>query len=163
MAALEIGAMAYARGVIDNWLAYYVRSNGGITYRAEEVAVSSRMLTLFALYVSYADGDDEQKDAEALMLSHFDKAKALGEWLLYRYNQSLSFPPMDPRHGIPAGDDEADTFIGYQYTDASPDVLPHFYSSAVTVPLLKTQTTPVFLPTKIEDKRSQGLSRARGA
>ena len=108
--------MAYARGVIDNWLAYYVRSNGGITYRAEEVAVSSRMLTLFALYVSYADGDDEQKDAEALMLSHFDKAKALADWLLFRYNKSLEFPPGHPSHGIPAGDDEADTYIGCKTT-----------------------------------------------
>ena len=94
--------MAYAKGVIDNWLKYYVRSNGGITYRAEEVAVSSRMLTLFALYVSYADGPDEKRDAEELMLSHFEKAQALGEWLMYRYNQSLSFPVTDPRHGIPA-------------------------------------------------------------
>ena len=94
--------MPYARGVIDNWLRFYVRSDGGITYRAEEVAVSSRMLTLFALYVSYADGIDEKRDAEVLLLSHFEKAKALGEWLLYRYNQSLSFPVNDTRHGIPA-------------------------------------------------------------
>ena len=94
------------------------------------MAVSSRALTLFALYVSYADGETERKDAESMMLGHFGKAKALAEWLLYRYNQSLAFPQTDPRHGIPAGDDEADTFIGYQYTDASENVLPHFYSSA---------------------------------
>ena len=37
-AALEWGALKYARGVIDNWLRYYVRNNGMITYRAEELA-----------------------------------------------------------------------------------------------------------------------------
>ena len=34
-AALEWGAFPYARGVIDNWLRYYTRDNGMITYRAE--------------------------------------------------------------------------------------------------------------------------------
>ena len=66
------------------------------------------MLTILALYADYT-GDSE------LLLEHFDKAHALGEWLLFRHNQSLSFPPTDPRHGIPAGDDEGDTFIGTEY------------------------------------------------
>ena len=57
-AALEWGMTQYAAGVIDNWLRYYVRSNGGITYRAEEVAVQGRMLTIFAQYYDYTgDGD----------------------------------------------------------------------------------------------------------
>jgi len=34
-AALEWGMFPYARGVIDNWLRYYTRDNGMITYRAE--------------------------------------------------------------------------------------------------------------------------------
>ena len=42
------------------------------------------------------------------MERHCQNAKALAEWLLYRYNQSLAFPQTDPRHGIPAGDDEAE-------------------------------------------------------
>ena len=49
-AALEMGAMAYARGVIDNWLRYYVRDNGMVSYRAEELPQSGRMLTTLALY-----------------------------------------------------------------------------------------------------------------
>ena len=81
-AALELGAIPYAKGVIDNWLKFYVRDNGAVTYRAEEVALSGRTLTLLALYNSYT-GDDE------LLLSHFGKAQVLAEWLLYRRNQSL--------------------------------------------------------------------------
>lgn len=50
--ALEMGSMPYAKGCIDNWLRYYIQPNGGPTYRAEETAVQSRMLTLFALFVS---------------------------------------------------------------------------------------------------------------
>ena len=50
-AAIEVGALPYARGVLDNWLRYYVRSNGGISYRAEETPLSARMLTLFVSYV----------------------------------------------------------------------------------------------------------------
>ena len=37
-AALEIGAFPYAKGVIDNWLSFYMRDNGMTTYRAEELA-----------------------------------------------------------------------------------------------------------------------------
>ena len=32
---------------------FYARSDGMVTYRAEELAQSGRMLTIFALYVSY--------------------------------------------------------------------------------------------------------------
>ena len=76
-AALEWGAFPYAKGVIDNHFKYYVQANGGSTYRAEEVAVSSRMLTILALYNSYT-GD------AAFLASHFTKARALGAWLLNR-------------------------------------------------------------------------------
>ena len=65
-AALEVGAFPYAAGVIDNWLAYYARDNGMVTYRAEELAQSGRMLTIFALYHSYT-GD------HALLLKHYGK------------------------------------------------------------------------------------------
>ena len=34
MGALEMGAFPYAKGVIDNHLKYYVRSNGMTTYEA---------------------------------------------------------------------------------------------------------------------------------
>ena len=59
--------------------------------------------TILALYYSYS------ADA-ALLLKHADKARKLAEWLLYRRRRSLSFPDDDPRHGIPFGDDEADTY-----------------------------------------------------
>ena len=88
-----------------------MRSNGMITYRAEELAQSGRMLTIFALLVDYT-GD------AALMLQHFHKARAHAQWLLYRFEQSLTnYPdPSDPRHGIIAGGDEGDTFVGFYET-----------------------------------------------
>ena len=108
-AALEFGAFPYARGVIDNWLRYYVRDNGMVTYRAEELAQSGRMLTILALYVSYT-GDT------ALLVTHFGKARALAQWLLYRYNMSLKWPVGDARRGIVAGGDEGDGFVGFYET-----------------------------------------------
>ena len=44
-----------------------------ITYRAEELAQSGRMLTIFALYVDVAAD-------ETLMLSHFGKAREMARW-----------------------------------------------------------------------------------
>ncbi|KAL3908711.1 MAG: hypothetical protein SGPRY_009692, partial [Prymnesium sp.] len=107
--ALEWGALPYAKGVISNWLKYYVRDNGMVAYRAEELAQSGRMLVLFALYVSYS-GDD------ALMLAHFAKAREMARWLLYRYQMSLRWPVDDPRHGIVAGGDEGDGFVAHYET-----------------------------------------------
>ena len=103
-AALEIGAFPYARGVIDNWLRYYARADGMVTYRAEELAQSGRMLSIFALYVSYT-GDVQ------LVLTHYDKIRSLAEWLLYRYEASLRWGVADPRRGIVAGGDEGDGFV----------------------------------------------------
>ena len=67
-AALEVGAMAYARGLIDHQWNNFVRYDGMINYRAEEVAQSGRMLTMLALYHSYS------RDTP-LLLQHFDKAR----------------------------------------------------------------------------------------
>ena len=53
MGALEAGALPYARGFIDHFWNNYVRYDGLINYRAEEVAQQARMLTIFALYHSY--------------------------------------------------------------------------------------------------------------
>ena len=49
---------------------------------------AGRMLTIFALYVSYTGDAD-------LMLTHFGKARALAQWLLYRCEASLAFPKDD--------------------------------------------------------------------
>ena len=47
------------------------------------------------------------------MLSHWKKAKALSDWLVYRWEASISdYTEDDPRYGIPPGLDEGDGFIG---------------------------------------------------
>ena len=128
-AALEMGSFPYAKGVIDNWLSFYVRDNGMTTYRAEELAQAGRMLTIFAMYVEMT-GDD------ALLLKHWKKAKALATWLKYRWELSLTqFPSTDPRHGIPPGGDEGDGFIaifaGFPGShDGNANQLSHKYSCA---------------------------------
>ena len=42
--------MRYARGLIDHQFREYVREDGMIVYRGEELAQSARMLTILALY-----------------------------------------------------------------------------------------------------------------
>ena len=97
-----------------------------ITYRAEELAQSGRMLTIFALYVSYT-GDD------ALLVTHFDKIRAVAEWLLYRWKMALdAYAPSDPRHGIIAGGDEGDTYI-YFFETHGKTPLGHKYSCHANV------------------------------
>ena len=80
-----------------------MRHDGLVNYRATEVPTCSRFLTLLALYHSYS------ADAE-LLLKHFEKARALANWLLYRRKIALAFDTDDPRFGIPLGDDEADSY-----------------------------------------------------
>ena len=121
--ALEWGAVPYAHGVIDNWLRFYLRNDGMTTYRSEELAQSGRMLTIFSLYVRMT-GDSE------LILRHFGKVRALGQWLLYRYESSLHWPVGDPRRGIVAGGDEGDSFPGYYET---PFLVEHKYSCTSNV------------------------------
>ena len=89
--------------MIDNQWNFYVRHDGLINYRAIEVPTVARFLTLLALYHSYS-GDD------ALLLSHFAKAKALAGWLSHRRKLALAYDTTDPRYGIPFGNDEADTY-----------------------------------------------------
>ena len=109
--ALEWGALPFAKGVIDNQWNFYVRHDGLINYRAIEVPTVARFLTLLALYHSYS-GDD------ALLLSHFAKAKALAVWLSHRRKLALAYETTDPRYGIPFGNDEADSTLT---PAASPD------------------------------------------
>ena len=75
MAALEMGMLLYAQGLVDHQWANFVRYDGMINYRAEEVAQSCRMLTILAVYHDYADDD-------SLLLRHFGKAKAMAEWIV---------------------------------------------------------------------------------
>ncbi len=53
MAALEFGALPYAQGLIENEYSNYIRYDGLINYRAEEVSQQARMLTILALYYTY--------------------------------------------------------------------------------------------------------------
>ena len=87
-----------------------------ITYRAEELAQSGRMLTIYALYRDYTGGHCDRcsfplaqgpslgppqvGDAQ-LLLHHFGRIRAHAQWLLYRFGEALrNFPdPSDPRHG----------------------------------------------------------------
>ena len=99
-AALEWGAMPYAKGVIDYQFKHYVRDDGMVWFRAEELPATARMLTVLATYYDYSGGGN---DSGAFLLEHFGKAKGVADWLQGRRAMSLTFPATDPRHGIPQG------------------------------------------------------------
>ena len=48
MASLEWGCYDYARGVLDNWLTYFIKDKGFVLYRGLEMAQHGRMLTNIA-------------------------------------------------------------------------------------------------------------------
>ena len=96
-AALEMGAMEWAKGLVDNQFRHYVRLDGMIHYRGEEIAQSARMLTILALYYSFS-GD------AALLLELFPKAQGIAGWLIGRRSLSLGYERDDPRYlffGLP--------------------------------------------------------------
>jgi len=126
-AALEFGAMDYARGVVENQFAYYVRDDGMVHHHGVELPSSARMLTILAQFYSYSGND------VALPLKHFPKAKAIAELLLSRRTMSLHYSTSDPRYGVPLGGTEAGAF--FTAGVFQPQVLGqapayHFYSSA---------------------------------
>ena len=43
----------YAKGVLNNWLTYFIKSKGFVLYRGLEMAQSARMLTNIAQYYKY--------------------------------------------------------------------------------------------------------------
>ena len=93
-AALEMGAVLWARGLIDHQFKHYVRLDGMIHYRGEEIAQSARMLTILALCYSYDICDAE------FLLRHFEKAKGVAGWLIGRRSLSLGYDRNDPRYGM---------------------------------------------------------------
>lgn len=122
-AALEYGAMPYAKGVIDNQFSFYVRDDGMVWYRATELPASARMLSILAMYRSYSGGDD------AFLLKHFRKAQALAELMISRRTASLKYGKDDARYGIPYGGDEARD--GVSTSAMNHDESPiHWYASA---------------------------------
>lgn len=90
-AALEMGAMKWAKGLVDHQFSNYVRLDGTIHYRGEEISQTARMLTMLALYYSYTHD-------ETLLLAHFPKAKAIADWLMARRELSLAYPKTDARY-----------------------------------------------------------------
>ena len=112
--------MLWARGLIDHQFKHYVRLDGMIHYRGEEIAQSARMLTILALCYSYDICDAD------FMLQHFEKAKGLAGWLIGRRSLSLDYSHDDPRYGMLPGDDEADNYNRLYFHEMVP---LHFYSS----------------------------------
>ena len=104
MAALEWGMSDYARGFIDQQYRHYIRADGTINYRANELAQEARMLTILALCHSYDICDD------VFVLGHFAKAKAVADMLAALRATALQYDRGDPRFGLIAGLDEGDTF-----------------------------------------------------
>jgi hypothetical protein len=103
--ALELGAHEYARGVLENYLRYYLKQRGTIAYRGLEMAESGRMLTLFAQYWRFT-GDSQT------LLRYFGKIQGIVALLSGRRQQALdSHPAGSPLRGMPIGHDEADLFV----------------------------------------------------
>ena len=121
-AALEMGALPYAKGVIGNYFQYYVREDGMLHLPSIALPATCRVLTTLAMLHGFADADN------ALLLTFFVKAKALAEWLASRRALSLVHPPTDPRHGIPQGEAHADNNVRiYALHMREP---PYLYASA---------------------------------
>lgn len=123
--SLEWSNLVYSRGILDNFLRFYIRPDGAVSYRGPATADSAIILTLTAKYYSYT------RDA-SLLIEHYDKLSAIVSWLNISRQLALSFPPTDPRYGIPIGDSEADNFVRVEgdphFSPATPPV--HYYASA---------------------------------
>ena len=108
--ALEWGCFEYARGLLHNWLSYYLTPDlddegftfTGINYRGPEMPMHGRQLTLFALYHSYT------RDPDGLLLQHFDRIQGLVAVLRRIRAKALTLPKDHAAYGMPAGNDEAD-------------------------------------------------------
>ena len=124
-AALEMGAMRYAKGFIDNEFSNYVRDDGLVDYRANEVSQQARFLTILATYSYYARGEETEEDTNTFLIKHFPRAKALADWLLARRRISQKLPASDPRRGLIFGLDEGDNFVHFYYHQSQP---VHFFS-----------------------------------
>lgn len=142
MAALEVGAMPYARGLIDNQYRNYIRKDGQINYRAEETAQQARMLTILALYHSYSTQDDE------FLLSHYEKAKGIADWLIARRALTLQLPMTDPRYGMIPGNEEGDEFVHYYFHQAKYSHWYELLSTNLETVELATDTHADYVHTK---------------
>lgn len=122
-AALEMGAMSYAKGVLANYFNHYVRDDGMLHLYGVELPSTCRVLTVLALYYGYSDNGSD------LMLEVFPRAKALAEWLAMRRSMSFGFAKTDPRYGIPQGSATVDQDNDVNVMDHAQQPL-HYYASA---------------------------------
>ncbi|KAJ9461586.1 hypothetical protein DIPPA_19917 [Diplonema papillatum] len=123
MASLEWGLFNYSKGVLNNYLEFYILSGGGINYRGLEMAQSARMLTCIALYYRYT------RDATPLA-TYADKVTGIAQLLLSRVRKARTLPQSDAKYGMPIGNDEADLFREDVGPAAGKTELP-FYSIAL--------------------------------
>ncbi|KAJ9460787.1 hypothetical protein DIPPA_18222, partial [Diplonema papillatum] len=121
-AALEWGLFDYAKGVLNNYLNYYVRAGGGINYRGMEMALQGRIITCVALYYRFT-GDT------APIVSYHDKIAGIANLLVSRIHTARTLPQNDTKYGMPIGNDEADLFNTDVGLNAGKTELP-FYSIA---------------------------------
>ena len=93
--SLNYGAFEYARGVLRNWLEFYVKYDG---YRFAETsqANSARELTLFAQYYDYT-GDPDQ-----LLLKYHEKIEYLVEQMFIMRKRGLALPKTSAAYGMPS-------------------------------------------------------------
>ena len=146
--------MPYAKGVIDYQFKHYIRTDGMVWFRAEEVPATARMLTILAMYHRYSSGDD------AFLLEHFSKAKAVADWLAARRSVSLSHPKIDPRYGIPLGSIEAKNGNTQDLMDHDVTAF-HWYASAAEVYRAFTDIGEVWVD--IGEKTARADIKAHGA
>lgn len=98
---LEWGLHETARGVLNNYFTFYLRSRARVAYRGPEIAQYGRMLTLTAQYFKHTSDD-------GLLLQHSSKLLDVCTMLLDRRDASLDLPRSDPSYGMMRGADESD-------------------------------------------------------
>ena len=113
---LEWGLLKAARGVLDNYLSFYLRSRARINYRGPEMAQYGRMLTLVAQYF-------RQSADAALLLAHAPKLLGVSSMLLQRRRAAQALDRSDPSYGMMRGADESDE-VFTAWTKGSTE-LPH--------------------------------------
>jgi hypothetical protein len=105
MAALTWGTDAYAAGVLENQLRYYVLRNGTVAYRGIELPQSARGLTAMAAYYR------QTGDKSGLLLKYAEKILGIVELLRRKWQQARSGDKGSAAYGIIRANDEADSFV----------------------------------------------------
>jgi hypothetical protein len=96
--ALELGAFDYARGVLDNWLHYFVRKRG----MATPEGVSSGA-DIWAMYADYTGDYD-------LLLQYYDKVMSYPRNIRALRKRAQGLGKEHPAYGLPAGTENGDMY-----------------------------------------------------